>query len=143
MTCQHTNAESLYLHKVKITFTVNPMNPLVMLVVKGLLKEEIILQCQTCNETFYIGTAKTWTIEMQSNPPPIWHVNALRHAWNNPEHNVTTTSPTSKLLSSTLQNYANISVIVRQVKENNPQKANLPFDKVRHGFQGTDGKVKC
>lgn len=119
------------------------MNPLANLVIKALLNEEIIVQCQTCQETFYIGNAKAWTAEMQSNPPPIWHVNALRHAWNNPEHNVQTVSPTSGMLSNALKSYANISGIVQRVKQNNPAKAHLAFDDLKHGFQGTDGTVKA
>jgi len=119
------------------------MDALTKIVIKALLNEEILVQCQTCKETFYIGNSKTWTTEMQSNPPPIWHVNALRHAWNNPYHNVITVSPTSSMLSNALQCYANISNIVAQVKQHHPEKAGLAFDDLKHGFQGIDGKVKA
>ena len=79
---------------------------------------------------------------MQSNPPPAWHVNALRHAWNNPDHNVATISPSSGMLSKALESYANISMIVNRVKMEHPEKASLRFDDLKHGFRGTDGTVK-
>ena len=138
----HHPCKKLISVKSKIWFAVVKMNTLANLVIKSLFKEEILIHCQTCGETFYLGNSKTYASDMQSNPPPAWHINALRHAWNNPEHNVETSSPSSSLLDNALKSYANISAMVKRVKENNPAKANLMFDDLKHGFQGSDGKVK-
>ena len=47
-----------------------------------------------------------------------------------------------EIIANALKSYANISAMVKKVKENNPAKANLMFDDLKHGFQGSDGKVK-
>jgi len=118
-------------------------NPLLNLILTRLLKEEVTIQCQTCNETFYLGTAENYTEHMQQNPPPPFHINAIRHAWNNPDHNVITTSPTNKLLAAQLHASANITQIVQTVKQANPEKADKPFETLRHSFQDAKtGEVK-
>ena len=117
------------------------MNPLTNVVMQQLLGEELTVKCETCNETYFIGTAKTYAVEMAKHPPPPFYINALRHAWNNPSHNVAPCS-SNKLLNHSLGQYANISAFAKRIKELNPHKADLPFDSLKHGFQGTDGTVK-
>lgn len=116
------------------------MNPTLQKKAQILTQTTFTFKCQTCDKTFHHGNIKDY-LEIMKKGNPDYMIVGIRHAWDNPDHQIKIETENEALARGLIQNNLFLNQCVKIVKENNPGKANRPFDSLRMGFPDQNGKI--